>query len=88
MAATGRKAQGQAVHEKLYVVRHGHGPRRGCNAAEKAIETRVRQAGKREVYEALRAVPDEDSGEDAHYDEVAYAAELERLSTVCGWRVT
>lgn len=32
--------------DKAMNIRHGHGPRRGCNAVEKAIETRVRRAGK------------------------------------------
>lgn len=45
----GKKGQGQDVGRKLHNVRHGHGPRRGCNAVEKAAETRVRQAGKREA---------------------------------------
>lgn len=43
-----------AALAKLMNIRHGHGPRRGCNAVEKAVETRVRQAGKLEVREALR----------------------------------
>lgn len=41
---------------KLMNIRHGHGPRRGCNAVEKAVETRVRQAAKKVVREALRDV--------------------------------
>lgn len=32
--------------DKQMNIRHGHGPRRGCNAVEKAIETRVRREGK------------------------------------------
>lgn len=44
---TGMKAQGQDVQRKLCVQRHGHAPKRSYNAAEKAAETRVRQAGKR-----------------------------------------
>jgi hypothetical protein len=43
----GRKAQGQDHQAKLVSVRHGHGSRRSCNAQEKAIETKVRQAGKK-----------------------------------------
>jgi len=41
----GMKAQGQNGKAKLTNIRHGHGPRRGCNAVEKAAETKVRQAG-------------------------------------------
>lgn len=53
--AKGWRASGvKAVGEKLYNVRHGHGPVRGRNAVDKAIETRVRQAGKREVRDQLR----------------------------------
>lgn len=44
----GTKAQGQDHMAKLVTIRHGHAPRRSCNAQEKAIETRVRQAGKKE----------------------------------------
>lgn len=44
---TGMKAQGQAHLAKLVSIRHGHAPRRSCNAQEKAAETRVRQAGKK-----------------------------------------
>lgn len=50
---TGQKAQGQAVNGKWVNARHGHGPRRGCNAVEKAVETRVRQAGRRVIREEL-----------------------------------
>lgn len=39
------------VKDKKMNIRHGHGPRRGCNAVEKAIETRVRQASKKLVKE-------------------------------------
>jgi hypothetical protein len=46
---TGQKATGQEPYGKLCVIRHGRGSRRGANAAEKAIETRVRQAGKKAV---------------------------------------
>ena len=45
----GKKAQGQEQMAKMCNVRHGHGPKRGCNAVEKAIETRVRHAGRREI---------------------------------------
>lgn len=34
---------------KLCNPRHKHHSKRGCNAVEKAIETRVRQEGKREA---------------------------------------
>jgi len=44
---TGQKAQGQTVHGKITNCRHGHGPRRGCRAVEKALETKVRQAGRK-----------------------------------------
>ena len=44
---TGIKAQGQDHMAKLMSIRHGHAPRRSCNAQEKAIETKVRQAGKK-----------------------------------------
>lgn len=44
----GTKAQGQNHRAKLVSVRHGHAPRRSCNAQEKAVETKVRQAGKKE----------------------------------------
>jgi len=42
----GKKAQGQDCLRKLVVQRHGHAPRRSYNAAEKAAETKVRQAGR------------------------------------------
>jgi hypothetical protein len=45
----GKKEQGQRVGAKLYNIRHGHAPRRSCNAAEKAAETTVRHAGRREI---------------------------------------
>jgi hypothetical protein len=32
-------------------IRHGHGSRRGCNAVEKAVETRTRRASKRACQE-------------------------------------
>ncbi len=48
----GKKAQGQRHLAKLTSIRHGHGSRRGCNAQEKAAETRVRQAGKKICREA------------------------------------
>lgn len=43
----GKKAQGQPHFAKLVNPRHGHGPKRGCNAVEKAAETKVRQSGKK-----------------------------------------
>lgn len=46
----GLKAQGQDAYAKLTVQRHGHKrgqSRRSYAAAEKAAETRVRQAGRR-----------------------------------------
>ena len=43
----GTKAQGQNCWAKLVTIRHGHAPRRSCNTQEKAIETKVRQAGKK-----------------------------------------
>ncbi len=45
--STGKKAQGQVSGHKMFNIRHGHGPRRGCNAVEKALETKVRQEGKK-----------------------------------------
>ncbi len=45
-AQVGRKAQGHGA-EKSWVQRHGHAPKRSYNAAEKAAETKVRQAGKK-----------------------------------------
>jgi len=51
----GTKAQGQDHMAKLCNRRHGHGPRRGCNAVEKSIETRVRQAGKKVCREVARS---------------------------------
>lgn len=54
MAATGKKAQGFGRYDyKDWVIRHGHAPRRSPNTAEKAIETRVRQAGRREIRREL-----------------------------------
>lgn len=50
----GRKAQGQDVNAKLVVQRHGHKrgvSRRSYAAAEKAAETRVRQAARRAIRE-------------------------------------
>jgi hypothetical protein len=49
----GKKAQGQNVNAKLVVQRHGHAKPRSYNRCEKAAETRVRQAGRREIREAL-----------------------------------
>lgn len=44
----GIKAQGgKQAGEKVFIVRHGHAPPRSAQAAEKAIETQVRQAGKK-----------------------------------------
>lgn len=39
----------RGMKTKTMNIRHGHGPRRGCNAVEKAIETKQRQAGKKEI---------------------------------------
>ena len=53
----GTKAQGQDHRAKLVTIRHGHAPRRSCNSQEKAVETKVRQAGRkacREEDEMLR----------------------------------
>ena len=47
----GRKAQGHRGCDKLCVQRHGHSNKRSYNAAEKAIETRVRHQGKQECQE-------------------------------------
>lgn len=47
---TGQKAQGHDVNSKLVVQRHGSkrgNSRHSYRAAEKAAETRVRQAGKK-----------------------------------------
>ena len=49
----GRKAQGQDHLAKLVVQRHGHAPKRSYNAAEKAAETRVRHAARREILAQL-----------------------------------
>lgn len=43
----GKKGTGQDSHSKLCVIRHGGGTRRSCNSVEKAIESGVRQAGKK-----------------------------------------
>jgi hypothetical protein len=43
----GTKAQGQNQNAKLVSIRHGHAPRRSCNAQEKAAETKVRQAARK-----------------------------------------
>ena len=48
----GTKAQGQDHIAKLVTIRHGHAPRRSCNAQEKAAETKVRQAGRKACKEA------------------------------------
>jgi hypothetical protein len=34
-------------------IRHGHASRRSCNAAEKAVETGVRQSARAEIDEGL-----------------------------------
>ena len=50
MAQIGQKAQGQDTNQKRAVIRHGSKRGRSkssVNANEKAIETRVRQAGKK-----------------------------------------
>ncbi|RTL30566.1 MAG: hypothetical protein EKK55_01810 [Rhodocyclaceae bacterium] len=55
---TGRRAQGQEVGAKSYVQRHGHkrgGSRRSYAAAEKALETQVRQGARRAIAEGLRS---------------------------------
>jgi len=44
--ATGSKAQGHGSR-KEWVIRHGRSSRRCVNRAEKAIETKARQAGKK-----------------------------------------
>jgi hypothetical protein len=49
-SGAGRKAQGQKGH-KSWVQCHGHAPKRSYNAAEKAAETKVRQAGKKAARE-------------------------------------
>lgn len=49
----GTKAQGQDQWAKLVVIRHGRGSRRAANRAEKAAETKVRQAGKKLCREAV-----------------------------------
>ena len=48
MAGTGKKAQGQP-HPigKLVVPRHSKAGKRGLRACEKAVETTLRQAGKK-----------------------------------------
>lgn len=43
----GTKAQGQDAIGKMCVIRHGGGSKRSANAAEKALETKVRRAGKK-----------------------------------------
>ena len=47
----GTKAQGQDAWAKMFVIRHGRSSRRCCNAAEKAAETKVRQAGRKACQE-------------------------------------
>ena len=47
---TGKKAQGPAQYGKLCVSRHGSRKTvRAANALEKAVETKVRQAAKKEI---------------------------------------
>jgi hypothetical protein len=53
MPQVGKKAQGQSGAHKVWVVRHGHAPPRAANAQEKAIETRVRREGKKEIARQL-----------------------------------
>lgn len=43
----GKKGTGQESMAKICVIRHGGAPKRARNAEEKAIETRVRQAGRK-----------------------------------------
>ncbi len=46
----GRKGQGQRGNDRKDTnIRHGHGPKRGCNAAEKAVETKLRQDAKKAI---------------------------------------
>ncbi len=42
------------AYGKLVVMRHGHAPKRSYNAAEKAVESKVRQQGKQEIRRSLR----------------------------------
>ena len=49
----GTKAQGTDHMAKLCVARHGKASKRSCNAAEKAAETKVRQAGKKAAKDYL-----------------------------------
>lgn len=53
----GFKAQGQDVLAKLVNIRHGHSPRRSCNRVEKAVETKVRQAGRKACRDGSQADP-------------------------------
>lgn len=49
-------AKGQRIKRagwKMLVQRHGRGNKANANAAEKAIETRERRRGKREIREQL-----------------------------------
>jgi hypothetical protein len=55
MAQYGTKGQGQNARAKVMSIRHGHAPRRSCNAQEKAAESKVRQAGRQEVRRELNA---------------------------------
>ncbi len=48
----GSKAQGQEQYGKFFVSRHGSRmTKRAANALEKTLETKVRQAGKKECQE-------------------------------------
>ena len=52
--STGKKAQGIKGNDaKAWVIRHGHAPKRAPNTQEKALETKVRQAGKQECRKYL-----------------------------------
>jgi len=51
--ATGSKAQGGNKNRKEWVIRHGRSSRRCVNAAEKAIEVKVRQAGRKACKEVF-----------------------------------
>jgi hypothetical protein len=43
----GKKVQGQEVGSKMVVIRHGRASRRAVNRIEKALESKVRQAGRK-----------------------------------------
>lgn len=44
---TGTKAQGQDARAKSYVMNHGHASARKHRAETKAVEAKVRQAGRK-----------------------------------------